>query len=462
MSRSSPERLSDRPPVLSYALAAQVAWRSIRVRLGRSLVTVSSVVLAVTFLLSVLGAELASARVWERLQAARQPADDAAWLRTVLERPRNEGELLRLLAQRPAAAAAWVPGLPAVPATAAVTMLDWIARLAPDQRYLLVRTATPVAWILDPATVWTGLDERLRAAGEEPPLAAEALVALGAARDDLAAALSALRRAEAVRHTAVAAAGGPDAVLDRWLAGAAPAELVTAGFPLDQLLPDEPSRREAAALAVGEDRLRAVAGVALLAHPDDKGRVAALAEALAGGRSASVLDQALGAASVAALRDSQARRRGHDRLAAIFFGLGYDPVAGRSRVFWLVVLSLLVCVVGIVNSMMMAVTERFREIATMKCLGAVDGFILKAFLIESAVIGGVGSLLGATLGLLLVLAQASWRFGGAFWSAPPAAGLALALLAALVCGLLLTVLGALLPAWKAARMHPIEAMRLEA
>ena len=46
----------------------------------------------------------------------------------------------------------------------------------------------------------------------------------------------------------------------------------------------------------------------------------------------------------------------------------------------------------------MMVPERFREIATMKCLGAMDGFILKAFRSTSSV-GLVGSFLGAILGL---------------------------------------------------------------
>ena len=38
---------------------------------------------------------------------------------------------------------------------------------------------------------------------------------------------------------------------------------------------------------------------------------------------------------------------------------------------WLIIMSLIVCVVGIANSMLMAVTERFQEIGTMKCLGAL-------------------------------------------------------------------------------------------
>ncbi|MCK4402075.1 ABC transporter permease, partial [bacterium] len=44
---------------------------------------------------------------------------------------------------------------------------------------------------------------------------------------------------------------------------------------------------------------------------------------------------------------------------------------------WLVVLSLMVCVVGIANAMLMSVTERYKEIGTMKCLGALDRFIIK-------------------------------------------------------------------------------------
>ncbi|MFH1887558.1 MAG: FtsX-like permease family protein, partial [Pseudomonadota bacterium] len=56
---------------------------------------------------------------------------------------------------------------------------------------------------------------------------------------------------------------------------------------------------------------------------------------------------------------------------------GYDLVPGATSVGqtpkqrWIAVLSLLVCVAGIANAQLMAVTERFREIGTMKCLGAL-------------------------------------------------------------------------------------------
>ncbi len=64
--------------------------------------------------------------------------------------------------------------------------------------------------------------------------------------------------------------------------------------------------------------------------------------------------------------------------------------SGTARTVWLVSLSLLVCLVGITNAMLMSVMERFREIGTMKCLGALDSFIMKLFLIESLVLGAAG------------------------------------------------------------------------
>ena len=73
-----------------------------------------------------------------------------------------------------------------------------------------------------------------------------------------------------------------------------------------------------------------------------------------------------------------------------------DRTAGSSpKQRWIIILSLLVCTVGIVNAQLMAVTERFREIGTMKCLGALDRFILKLFLLEAGMQGLVGALIGA-------------------------------------------------------------------
>jgi len=129
---------------------------------------------------------------------------------------------------------------------------------------------------------------------------------------------------------------------------------------------------------------------------------------------------------------------------------------------WLITLALLVAFVGILNAMLMSVTERFREIGTMKCLGALDSFIIKLFLIESLFQGVVGTTIGVLLGLGLAMASVSSSYGGYAWANVPWGSLLTSLLMCLAVGIGLTVAGALYPAWQAARMQPIEAMRVEA
>jgi len=77
--------------------------------------------------------------------------------------------------------------------------------------------------------------------------------------------------------------------------------------------------------------------------------------------------------------------------------------AQEHRQIWLVVMALLICFVGIINSMFMSVTERYREIGTFKCLGALDSFILRLFLIESALLGIMGWAVGLVAGFLLMI-----------------------------------------------------------
>ena len=136
-------------------------------------------------------------------------------------------------------------------------------------------------------------------------------------------------------------------------------------------------------------------------------------------------------------------------------------VADRTRTRWLMGLALLVAFVGILNAMLMSVTERFREIGTMKCLGALDGFIIKLFLLESLIQGLVGTVVGVLLGVGLSLLLAWAEHGGyAFVNLPWPQVWATAGVALLV-GVGLTVGGALLPAWQAAKMQPIVAMRTD-
>lgn len=147
--------------------------------------------------------------------------------------------------------------------------------------------------------------------------------------------------------------------------------------------------------------------------------------------------------------------------------LGYDinpdemSVTASPKQRWIVFLSLLVCIVGIVNAQLMSVTERFREIGTMKCLGALDGFVVRIFIMEAAMEGLVGSVIGTFFGLLASLAAGILRFGSVSVTALSWSEVGFSLATALVIGTGLSLLGALYPALLAARMQPVEAMRVE-
>ncbi len=139
-----------------------------------------------------------------------------------------------------------------------------------------------------------------------------------------------------------------------------------------------------------------------------------------------------------------------------------DRRAGSSpKQRWIVLLSLLVCTVGIVNAQLMAVTERFREIGTMKCLGALDRFVLRLFLLEAGMQGVVGAAAGAVGGALFALLNGLILFGRQAIFLLPVNELMLSLAAATAAGCLLSLIGVSYPAWVAARMQPVEAMRVE-
>jgi len=138
-----------------------------------------------------------------------------------------------------------------------------------------------------------------------------------------------------------------------------------------------------------------------------------------------------------------------------------DDADARMQTRWLVGLALMVSFVGILNAMLLSVTERFSEIGTMKCLGALDFLIVELFLLESTLQGFVGTAIGVTIGLGLTLLEGWTVYGSEMWELIPFAELAKLLLVCLLAGTALTVVGALYPAWRAAKMQPVDAMRSE-
>lgn len=117
-------------------------------------------------------------------------------------------------------------------------------------------------------------------------------------------------------------------------------------------------------------------------------------------------------------------------------------------------ISLLVGGIGVMNIMLVSITERTREIGTRKALGATNGSIRLQFIIESMVLCVVGGCLGIALGLILGSVAASVL---GYSATAPVAAIMIAVLFSMVVG----VFFGYYPANKAARLDPIEALRYE-
>jgi putative ABC transport system permease protein len=118
------------------------------------------------------------------------------------------------------------------------------------------------------------------------------------------------------------------------------------------------------------------------------------------------------------------------------------------------VLALIIGGLSVVNTMIMSVTERVREIGLKKAIGAKTHHILTEFLAEASLMGLIGGALGFLLGAALTVAlDAGDPSGGLFLVTPRLAVLSLGFAIALGAG------AGLMPAIRAARMDPVTALR---
>jgi putative ABC transport system permease protein len=132
-----------------------------------------------------------------------------------------------------------------------------------------------------------------------------------------------------------------------------------------------------------------------------------------------------------------------------------DSIFGTISIVILIVptIALVVGAIVIMNIMLVAVTERTKEIGIRKSIGAKQSDILRQFLIESATLSAIGGLIGLALAFILGYIITAFVFPTRipWWSA----------VVAITISAGVGILAGLFPAWKAAQLDPIEALRAE-
>jgi putative ABC transport system permease protein len=118
------------------------------------------------------------------------------------------------------------------------------------------------------------------------------------------------------------------------------------------------------------------------------------------------------------------------------------------------VIALLVGGIGVMNIMLVSVTERYREIGVRKAIGARPALIRRQFLLEASVLGLAGGILGVALGLVGAVLIPAFTSSTVIISVPAALG-------AIVIAIGIGVVFGVYPASRAARLAPIDALRSE-
>ncbi|MCU0633090.1 MAG: ABC transporter permease [Methanolinea sp.] len=122
-------------------------------------------------------------------------------------------------------------------------------------------------------------------------------------------------------------------------------------------------------------------------------------------------------------------------------------------------ISLLVAATSIFNVMMMSVTERVREIGIMRSIGTQKSEVRKMFIYEAVILGVIGAAIGALLSLAIGWVVVLAMVGSTDYFFTP--GSLVYIPSAMLIGIVICVVSGVYPAWRAANLDPIEALRAE-
>lgn len=128
---------------------------------------------------------------------------------------------------------------------------------------------------------------------------------------------------------------------------------------------------------------------------------------------------------------------------------------------------------GVVNTMMMSVSERTREVGALKAIGARRGQIMRLFMSEAFLVGVIGGVIGVVIGLAVCWVLPSFTgaatssgfggrgggFGGLFRGSLNAVPTPEIVLLSLGLGIVVGILAGIYPAYRASKLNPVEALR---
>lgn len=126
----------------------------------------------------------------------------------------------------------------------------------------------------------------------------------------------------------------------------------------------------------------------------------------------------------------------------------------NTMLIWIASISLLVGGIGVMNIMLVSVTERTREIGLKKAIGAKNGKILAQFLTEASVLTSIGGIIGVGIGI--GLAQLISKIASV-----PVAISSLSIVVSVVFSMVVGIVFGLIPSIKASNLNPIDALRYE-